>query len=241
MILKKLTQFALLTALLTVWAQQAFAEGSVTPLFKPKVAGAPKDRVGAGIRGTDDDLPFLTVLASESTGLTTKPQPILYWSVSKPIDKPFIFTLINDEIDQDEPLLEKTITSPGDGIQAFDLGQYDVTLKPDVKYRWFLRIALDPSQPSKDPVASGTIKYLENDAKLAEKLTASKTDEKRYPFIYAEEGVWYDAIDSISKLIAQEPDNETLQQQRASLLKQVGLELKQNDSKDYVIEMSKKS
>ena len=44
--------------------------------------------------------------------------------------------------------------------------------------------------------------------------------EKR---LYAEAGLWYDALSSLSDLIEATPDNPGLRQQRAALLKQVGL------------------
>jgi hypothetical protein len=40
---------------------------------------------------------------------------------------------------------------------------------------------------------------------------------------YAEEGLWYDALETISKGIAAAPDNIELRRQRAALLEQVGL------------------
>jgi hypothetical protein len=45
----------------------------------------------------------------------------------------------------------------------------------------------------------------------------------RAPFIYAEEGYWYDALWEISRMIEASPKDADLRQQRASLLEQVGL------------------
>jgi Flp pilus assembly protein TadD len=44
-----------------------------------------------------------------------------------------------------------------------------------------------------------------------------------WPALYAESGIWYDAIDDLSRLISAEPDNRRLREQRAALLEQVGL------------------
>ena len=43
-------------------------------------------------------------------------------------------------------------------------------------------------------------------------------------FIYAEEGIWYDAISAISDMIDAAPNDSLLRRQRASLLKQVRLQ-----------------
>ena len=43
------------------------------------------------------------------------------------------------------------------------------------------------------------------------------------PNIYAEAGLWYDALTAISDLIDTSPNAPALRQRRASLLEQVGL------------------
>jgi Domain of Unknown Function (DUF928) len=43
------------------------------------------------------------------------------------------------------------------------------------------------------------------------------------PALYAGAGIWYDAIDEISRLISAQPENRELRAQRAALLEQVGL------------------
>ena len=43
------------------------------------------------------------------------------------------------------------------------------------------------------------------------------------PSIYAESGIWYDAIMAISELIEASPKDMNLRKQRAGLLEQVGL------------------
>ena len=41
--------------------------------------------------------------------------------------------------------------------------------------------------------------------------------------IYAEAGLWYDALAAVSEMIERAPDNRELRRQRAALLAQVGL------------------
>ncbi|MDH3378499.1 MAG: DUF928 domain-containing protein, partial [Gammaproteobacteria bacterium] len=48
--------------------------------------------------------------------------------------------------------------------------------------------------------------------------------ETMKPAVYAESGVWYDAIDQLSRLISANPVDRTLRDQRAALLKGVGLQ-----------------
>jgi len=52
---------------------------------------------------------------------------------------------------------------------------------------------------------------------------AAAAGERQAPMIYAEAGLWYDAIDALSRLIELHPDDAELHAQRAALLDQVGL------------------
>lgn len=72
-----------------------------------------------------------------------------------------------------------------------------------------------------DILSRGTIMRVEPSPSLNAKLARATPD--RLPFIYAEEGLWYDAITTVSDLIAANPGNDALRAQRTALLEQVGL------------------
>jgi Domain of Unknown Function (DUF928) len=188
--------------------------------YRPPVRGAPASRVGGGSRGTGGITGELSVLAPDHTGLTTRSQPTLYWYLSKPANARLDVTVINDE--KIDPLLEQVIGIPKSaGIQSLDLATVGTKLKPGVEYRWFVSLTPDEAQRSNDIVASGTIEYVMPDAGL-ESQTA-KADELTLARIYAEDGIWYDAIDSVSRAIQQNPGDASLHAQRAAMLEQVGL------------------
>ena len=104
-------------------------------------------------------------------------------------------------------------------LRLKDLG---IQLKPGIEYRWFVGMVTDPQQRSNDVIASGTIMRNEAPSTLTQKLAQS--DKRAVPFIYAEEGYWYDAIATVSDLIAANPGDAALRQQRATLLEQAGLD-----------------
>ena len=188
--------------------------------YRPPVRGAPVSRVGGGSRGTADITGELTVLAPDHTGLTTRSQPTLYWYLSEPANARLDVTVTNDK--QIDPLLEQVIGVPKSaGIQSLDLAKVGATLKPGVEYRWFVSLTPDETQRSNDVVASGTIEYVVPDAGL-ESRTA-RADELTLARIYAEDGIWYDAIDSLSRAIQDNPGDTSLHAQRAALLDQAGL------------------
>ncbi len=189
--------------------------------YRPPMRGAPAARIGGGTRGIGDKTLELVVLAPDHTGLTTKEQPTLYWYASEPVLAKLEVTLINDE--NIDPDLEQIVATPGPaGIQSFDLAKTNTRLKPGMEYRWFVSAIADMEQRSNDIVASGTIQRIKPNETLRSKIAGA--DKHTLASIYAEEGVWYDTIDALSRLIGKSPGDSDLQEQRSALLEQVGLQ-----------------
>ena len=189
--------------------------------YRPPMRGAPAARIGGGTRGIGDMTLMLVVLAPDHTGLTTKEQPTLYWYASEPVPAKLEVTLIND--DDIDPTLEEVVATPGKaGIQSIDLAKTGAKLVTGKEYRWFVSVIADPGQRSNDVVASGTIQRIAPSESLEAEIAGA--DEHTLAGIYAKEGVWYDAIDSLTRMIDKSPDDSGLQQQRTALLEQVGLQ-----------------
>jgi len=161
----------------------------------------------------------LNVLAPDQTGLTTQAQPVLYWYASKPAAASIEVTLIADAAEV--PVLSRNLTVTQAGMHAIDLSQYGITLVPDTEYEWFVSVVPDPAQRSKDLTSGGTIRRVSPDAAVLARLAAA--GEREVPGIYAEAGLWYDAIASLSRLIARYPADKQLRSSRAALLDQIGL------------------
>jgi len=194
--------------------------------YHPPVRGAPSSRVGGGTRGAEGIDVKLSALAPDHTGLTTRSQPTLYWYLSRPVNARMDVTVTNDK--QIDPLLEQVIGIPKSaGIQSLDLASAGVALKPGIEYRWFVSLTPDEKQRSNDIVASGTIKYVKPDTAL--RHSTAGADELALARVYANDGIWYDAIDSLSRAIQQNPGDASLRADRSSLLEQVGLK----DAADY--------
>ena len=204
---------------------KASSSGAEDFVYKPPMRGAPAARIGGGTRGIGDVALELVVLAPDHTGLTTKEQPTLYWYVSEAVPSKLEVTLINDE--NIDPELEEVVATPGSaGIQSIDLAKTGAKLESGLEYRWFVSVIADPGQRSNDIVASGTIQRISPGSELKARIAGA--DERSLVRVYAEEGVWYDAIDTLSRLIEKSPDDAALLQQRAALLEQVGLQAAAN-------------
>jgi hypothetical protein len=203
--------------------EQKKSEPASTPtvIYKPPMLGQPKIRVGGGTRrpGTDE-ASVLHVLSPDHTGLTTQPRPTLYWYAASPTAVRLEFSLISDE--KFEPLLEiETDTQRVSGIQKLDLAEHDITLQPGVFYQWSVALIADENRRSTDVIASSIIKRIEPSAELTERIASSEGVER--VAVYADEGIWYDALDSISSMITKAPQNKDLLAVRSSLLEQAGL------------------
>jgi hypothetical protein len=189
---------------------------SQVPVYQPPLRGAPATRTGGASRGEQDSGLILSVLAPESTGLTSRAQPTLYWYSSKGVAPLLEFTL-NDE-KSIKPLVETKVNASQLGIHSLRL---NYTLKPDVEYQWAIAAVADSNQRAGDVIASGTIKRAQPSATLAAQLNGAS--KPRLPFLYAEAGFWYDAIATLSEQIDANPADRGLREQRAALLEQVGL------------------
>ncbi len=188
--------------------------------YKPPAGrNMPVNREGGGTRGEGDDEQYLAALVPNHVALTTMIQPSLFWYMSIPATTHIEVTINNDN--SFEPIVEASLNEQDKGIQRFNLSDYNINLLPGIEYQWFITIVPDTERRSKDISATGMIKYVEPSKILTEKLAVANGIERSV--IYAEEGVWYDALSSITELIDADPDNKSLRNERMSLLKQIGL------------------
>ena len=197
-----------------------FAADATFPVYSPPSRGAPGGRIGGGTRGGGQNVFVLSVLAPDHSAFTTTEQPSLYWYISKPTSLPVELTVMDPQ--GIKPILETQLPSPTKaGIQRVRLADYNVHLAPGAAYRWFVAVVPDADRRSKDILAGGAIERV--DLQEDVKAKVAKASDKELPFVYAQAGLWYDALKSISDLIYAAPQNQDLHNQRTALLKQVGL------------------
>ena len=198
---------------------------AVVPIsYKAPLRGAPATRVGGGTRSLAMKPIALSVLAPTDTGYTTRELPTLYWYVSETLEVPVELSISSTEPLEAaaKPVLEFVMQPPVEkGMHALSLAEHKVNLKPDVEYQWFVAVIGNPAQRSNDIIAGGTIKRVVRVDGVRARVEQAPAASR--PALYAAEGVWYDAIEELSSLIAAQPDNRELRAQRAALLEQVGL------------------
>lgn len=195
---------------------------AVTPVYKPPIRGAPGGRVGGGTRGTAREVFVLSVLAPDHSGMTVSEQPSLYWYISTPTSLPVELTVMDPTTPQ--PVLEIRVAAPIEaGIHRLRLSDHGVRLAPGVAYRWYVAVVPDAGRRSRDILAGGAIQRIIPPGEVAAKLGQARREE--LPSVYAEAGLWYDALSTMSELIESAPDDTELRRQRAALLSQIGLSL----------------
>jgi len=182
--------------------------------------GAPKARIGGATRSAGtDSLPRIEALVPEEPGLTLRGQPVLYWYLADATDARIDFVLLR--LDPMKTLVDTRLPRPAQaGVQRLDLARYGVTLEPGVSYQWLVKLVPNPDDRSYDRVVGGGIERVAADSDLEDKLAAPGASQ---PYLLAEAGIWYDAVDVLSRNIEAEPGNRSLWNQRAALFQQVGL------------------
>jgi hypothetical protein len=210
------------------WTLPALAQNSEQPaaaeegdeiVYQPPMRGAPAVTVGGATRSLELGPTFLVALAPGHTGLTMRAQPRLYWYLSRPEGHQVQFTLA--KLDELGPMLTKVWPVPEAGVHAIDLQALGVELQVGQEYFWTIILQVDPDDRSRDIVARGTISRADPTA-LPPGLTPMAKDVAGVRKL-AHAGLWYDAVDALSGIIAQHPDTRDLRLQRAALLDQVNL------------------
>jgi len=188
-------------------------------LYTPPNLGSPATRVGGGTRGVSGEQAKVLVLAPDHTGLTTRAQPTLYWYQSLPTDNDIEITIVDDN--EINPVLEKVIHgSKKTGIQPINLAKLGISLKKDVEYRWFVALIPDKKHRSNDIISGGTIMHVDK-IKLGNSIPSTGAAVAQATAL-AKNGIWYDAIDTLSTAI-EKTGSEQLKKARIDLLTQVGL------------------
>lgn len=189
------------------------------PIYKPPPRGAPSVTVNAGTRGIAFEVPALLVLAPDHPGLTTQEQPTLSWYISRPTTAKVELTLHREN--EAKPLLTSSL--PGvsrAGIQSIRLAKEGVKLELDVEYEWVVALVVDPGNRVKDVVASGVVKRVPATAALRQALAAQPAAQAS---LYAEHGLWYDALQTLLERWEANPSDALPRDQLKDLLDQVGL------------------
>lgn len=190
--------------------------------YVPPNRRPPKSTKASGSRGCAQSSPsqpvILTLLVpNDHDGLTTSSHPTFFWHVSAPI--PMAFALTEPGVVQ--PLLEKQIQPQETGIIQLKMPQDLPELVPGREYRWSVTLICNPARPSANPLIQSWIKRSPTTPALTQQIAVA-TSEREHALIYAQAGLWYDALEAISTAHNANPNDQTILDDLLLLLNQAG-------------------
>jgi hypothetical protein len=208
--------------------------------FIPPVVKNPRSSQGSGSRGCEASLPgdmvTLLIPSTDYVGQTTSGHPTFFWHLSQSSSVPIKFTLVEPGVAQ--PLFEKQIDSSKPGIIQLELPKDRPELVTGRTYGWSVTLVCNARRPSANPYFYSWIERVPTTRALEQQLaeiaansnsqTATPSSEnhssdRQRASIYAQAGLWYDALAIISKAQAANPQEPSIQNDFLSLLDQVGL------------------
>ena len=195
--IKRVTSCALsLTLIVTPAVLAAYSPGDQNPV----PPGRRSD--GGTTRGcSGGDMP-LTVLASQNyVGRTISRHPTFAWFVpNDSASKPLKFT-IYEWIPGAKPkeVRQMSLQSSPGIMKLSPFSNRELGLQPQKEYLWQVVINCDPDNPSGDLVSEANIEVVAMPAAVQGKLNRAVNSVEKAN-IYAEAGLWYDALDEALKL-----------------------------------------
>ncbi|MBF2029769.1 MAG: DUF928 domain-containing protein [Oscillatoriales cyanobacterium C42_A2020_001] len=198
----------------------AFAQQSRGISYKPPKLKRAIRTAGTGSRGCDkfNRVTILPLVPDNHVGLTASPRPtfMAYLVGAKSAE----FTLVEPGVNK--PLAVKTVQPNAKGIVKVELPTTTPDLIADKDYRWSIAVICNPNRRSQDIYAQGWVQRVPITNELGKAIASTRSDQVRAR-LYAEAGMWYDAIAILSSANATDPKNSAVREDLAALLNQVGL------------------
>lgn len=195
----------------------------ISQTFRPPNLGNPPataggaTRGGACLKGTQR---FTTLLPQSQIGLTLNSHPTFFWYVPQASATTAQFLLMSQNDSQ--VVYETTLNLPTKtGIVSFTLPATVKPLEVGQRYHWFLTINCNMADRNGNPSAEGWIERTAPSAELSEKI--QQTAARDLPALYADQGIWYEALTSLAQLRQASPTDATLTSSWERLLKSAGL------------------
>jgi len=179
----------------------------ISQTFKPPKRGAPPVSSGGSTRSGScltDKKVITPLIPPNKLGLTLGQHPTFFWHVPESSVKTAKFLVFADD---DQTLFyETSLTLPDkSGIVSFKLPQTAPALTVGKTYHWYLTIVCNTEDSSNNPIVDGWVERIKPELALSQAL--AKANLRTLPTIYAEAGIWHEALTSLVQLRRTEPNN----------------------------------
>lgn len=191
--------------------------------YTPPDRGIPGRREGGGTRGgCMSPQPLTALMPMNGYGETLAAYPTFYFYVPDFNAEAAEFILLNEA--GDEVYVSEFQVTGEPGIIAIHLpstvGLPELAMGEN--YEWIFSLICDRTDRSGDSMVSGWLQRIETPASLAMELET--LPESDHPALYAQSGLWYEAIASLADLRLANPTSAAIQEQWSSLLSSVELD-----------------
>jgi hypothetical protein len=195
--------------------------------------GTPRRRGAAAVRGETAKVPdgcgnstseqLVALLPTTEPVLTVAEYPTIFVSLPQTSAKQAEFYL--KEANKDEVIYETTVTLPSNsGIVSVSLPDNGTlpALEVGKTYHWYFFVICNSQDRTDEPFVDGHIQRIEPSPNLVAEL--KNVPPRDRAALYAEAGIWYDAINSIAQLRRSSPNDTAIAADWTELLKSVGLD-----------------
>ena len=204
-------------------ALASFAEHPGTKFkYVPPYRGTPRRTQGAGTRGDDEskEVTLKLLVPNDHTGQTLSSHPTFFWYVSEIPEEPVEFALVESGVAQ--PIFVEQLQLEKAGIIRMEMPKNLPELVPGKEYRWTVSLVSNANRRSNDTFAQSWIKRVAETPALKQQLAKAKSARDRAS-IYAQAGLWYDAVNVLLNAQSTNPTNGSIREAFLSLLDGAGL------------------
>ncbi|MGF1499191.1 MAG: DUF928 domain-containing protein [Elainellaceae cyanobacterium] len=218
---RRIGAIALTAGLLVV----GFPWAAIAQQYNPPQVGLPGRREGGGTRGdcSSADKPLMALMPETNFGQTVADYPTFYWYVPQISAEAAEFVLLDENNNEifvttfaivDQPGVISLSLPESSGMPPLEVGK---------DYQWYFSLICDFADRSGDMFTNGWIRRVDGSTLgLGDRLeTVSESDRVQ---MYAEAGVWFEALDTLATLRRLRPNDSTVQSQWSTLLQSVGLD-----------------
>jgi hypothetical protein len=208
-----------------VWAQS-----NATTIFEPPpgrnaprggtAGGGSRPVGGACLSNPSAKSSSLTALVPDHhLGLTQAERPNFLVYMPQTTAQTAEFSLFDEQMNG---IYQMSVPVSKAGLVSIRLPDTAPPLAKDKPYYWTVALACNPSDRTEDWVVGGWIERAEPSATLKQQL-ANVTAVERAS-LYAKQGFWYDALDTLVELQRTQPNHPVIATTWAELMKSVGPE-----------------